>query len=197
MFSDVAVQRTFVIDRISGSHKIMRRVLVGTKDGALYMCKPSGLVRRIVHVGQITHLAHAPDELGSPAAWVLMRISKEHDMLFQHVPPAGTAVRHAVGEAFLDFVVSHRARTSGVPLLLTSRPESTLLHQAANLTKPPGYVKPRAFTPGGPLAPVFVPATMDDCKLLVPLDAAASAGGAVADPVPNATMRMISRPMAT
>lgn len=170
MFSDVCVHRTFIIDKISGSKNIMRRVLVATKDGALYMCKPSGLVRRIIHVGQLTHLAHAPDEHGSPAAWVMLRVSKEHDMLFIHVAPPGSVLRHTIGEAFLDFVVKQRVKASGAPLLVAGRPNASMLHEAAMLTTPAHFIKPRATTAGGPNAPVFVPTTMDDCNIMVSAD---------------------------
>lgn len=185
MFFDHTVIGTALIDRLSGGGKMLRRVVVATTDGCLTLCKTNGAVCRIVHVSQVTHLVHAPDDAGNEAGWVLLRVSKEHDILFCHVllqeggplsmnngstggsrDVTSSSTGHPFTltfrlspSRFVELLVSERAKVNGLPLSVAARSDHTILRKAADVAKRPGFIKPKATSN---TTQVFTPTVFDD-----------------------------------
>jgi hypothetical protein len=61
MFYDPSILGTFLVERLSGGGKMLRRIVGVHRDGTMTISKPSGIVRRIIPLANITHLVTSPD----------------------------------------------------------------------------------------------------------------------------------------
>ena len=197
MFFDPTVDKRCVIDRTSSSGKQLRRVMIIFQDGGVVVCKANGTVCRIFHVSSVTHLIHAPVD-GIRGRCVLIRIAREHDLLFTIVV-SGTTGSHpnmslnlgsdagsvsprdggngynnssSIGEMkrsfhealdIIDAMAKHRSAIGGLQLNVVERQDPALLKAAADVTCPPTFVKPRAWSVTHQL---FVPILFDDFSIL-------------------------------
>jgi hypothetical protein len=155
MFFDPIGQDTFVIDRVSGSGRPLRRVLLLRQD-SLMICKANSVVTRMINLAAVTHLIFCSKD-GIRAGLVLLRIHGEHDVLFSHPPDRQNVVR--VAALFVEQMTKLRGLCAGgAPLNVIERNDEPMLRDAANLVKAPSYVKPRGFAIDGQ---VLVPLLFD------------------------------------
>ena len=157
MFFDTSPQEVFVIDRVSSAKKILRRVLILSDDGSVSVCKPHGLVTRLFHVNQISHLVYATEN-GARGGLVLLRVNREHDLLFTHATQAEGG--NAYPMRLIDKIESLRQTAFGsTPINVVEREDPQLLRGAANLEKSAAFSKPASSVISNQ---VLVPILFDD-----------------------------------
>eukprot|EP00672_Neobodo_designis_P001511 CAMPEP_0174869598 /NCGR_PEP_ID=MMETSP1114-20130205/68137_1 /TAXON_ID=312471 /ORGANISM="Neobodo designis, Strain CCAP 1951/1" /LENGTH=462 /DNA_ID=CAMNT_0016104849 /DNA_START=43 /DNA_END=1427 /DNA_ORIENTATION=+ len=146
---------------------------------------PRGSARRLRGRSADGAIDAASDD---PRAWVLLRVSNEHDLLFLHVPTAraGTGGSHDAsiaslsamghdahvamsrmppGVLFVDLLQRERAKLRAAPLRVATKANCTVLREAADVTLRDGFTKPRAFAVTDQ---ILTPMTFDDLVLKVP-----------------------------
>ena len=141
MFFDPCGQETFVIDRVSGAGRSIRRVLV-LRDDSILLCKLSGVVTRIINLASLTHLVFGSCN-GIRAGLVLLRIAGEHDVLFTHPPENANVARIAI--SFIERMTTLRGLCTGPPMNNVERNDEQMIREAANVARPLAYVKPKGF----------------------------------------------------
>jgi hypothetical protein len=129
----------------------------------------------------------AEDPSDDPRAWVLLRVSNEHDILLLHVPAAYAAggvndasisslvsmghdaqvamSRVPPGVLFVDLLQRERAKLRAAPLRVATKANCTVLREAADVAVRESFTKPRA---AAVTMQILTPMTFDDVDLKVP-----------------------------